>query len=402
MLLALSGVLVGPSVANHGGREISSLFACDRPVVPPRCTSVGDGLRHRVAFDDSLTDGLAEGMRHAMFEVYGATNLTVIEDPVPTRLTDVIVYSTDYGDNGAAGWVYCPPDAPQGVNAHGHRWCQRQELHLNLNDRYAVFFADDGSRDHVACHELGHTIGLRHWGNPPQSEGPAAETCMNANTPNGPTAPHQFDIDHINAYYADVPMPSRRASRRASRGLELASRPANGGVTALAGTTAEALEAEWYATIEAMTAAADAVVEAEVTSIRPGRTFGGATGAPLEYASLTLRVDDVLAGDLPSAAGSVTLELPLYAGTDALRSLDSLRGINGVFFLRSKGDADRIAGLASGADPPEVPFYRLLTQDALVLNDDGRAAVVAGDHGPLDALAGVSYVEAFRIIAVGR
>jgi hypothetical protein len=119
----------------------------------------------------------------------------------------------------------------------------------------------------------------------------------------------------------------------------------------------------------------------------------------LQYAALTLRVDDVLSGGLPSgSSASVTLELPLYTGTDALRALGSLRGVNGVFFLRSKGDADRVTGLAPEVAVPEVPFYRLLTQDALVLDEDGRTSVVVGDHGPLDALAGGSYAEAVRRI----
>ncbi|HYM53612.1 MAG TPA: hypothetical protein VEW45_09125, partial [Candidatus Dormibacteraeota bacterium] len=74
-------------------------------------------------------------------------------------------------------------------------------LHFNLNPQYAVFFADDASRDHLACHEMGHTMGFRHWGNPPQSEGPVAETCMNADTPNGPLDLHAYDREHIAAYY---------------------------------------------------------------------------------------------------------------------------------------------------------------------------------------------------------
>jgi hypothetical protein len=83
-------------------------------------------------------------------------------------------------------------------------------MYFNLNPRYSVFFDDDASRDHVTCHELGHTIGLRHWGNPPEtSDDQAAATCMNSNTPNGPTTLHRFDVDHINAYYGAPPPPRR-------------------------------------------------------------------------------------------------------------------------------------------------------------------------------------------------
>jgi predicted Zn-dependent protease len=163
--------------------------------------SVGDDSRHRVYIDPSVPAGVADSIRQAMAAVYAPTNLVLIEQTRVTDRTDVIVLAADYGENGAAGWTYCPPDAPQGTNAHGHRWCRHQELHFNLNVRYAVYFADDASRDYLACHELGHTLGLRHWGNPPHSDGPVAATCMNADAPNGPTELHQFDKDHINAYY---------------------------------------------------------------------------------------------------------------------------------------------------------------------------------------------------------
>lgn len=202
LVLAASGGAPSPASAEHGGAELGSLLDCNRPVTPPRCVSVGDDDRHHVYIDASVPAELAESVRRAVREAYEPTALRMIEDDEITDRTDVIVSAADWGQNGAAGWVNCPPDAPQGTNARGDRWCRHQELHFNLNARYFAFFADDDSRTHLACHEIGHSVGLRHWGNPPRTDGPAAATCMHADTPDGPTTLHQFDRDHIDAYYA--------------------------------------------------------------------------------------------------------------------------------------------------------------------------------------------------------
>lgn len=204
VLVALALLLPAPqtAIAEHGGAELGSFLDCARPVTPPRCVSVGDNDRHYVYIDPSVPADLAASVRRAMREAYGPTALRMIEEEALSDRTDVIVLAADWGQNGAAGWVNCPADAPQGVNARGDRWCRHQELHFNLNARYGAFFADDDSRIHLACHEIGHTVGLRHWGNPPNSDGPVAATCMNADTPNGPVSLHQFDRDHIDAYYA--------------------------------------------------------------------------------------------------------------------------------------------------------------------------------------------------------
>ena len=60
----------------------------------------------------------------------------ILQDAV-TAETDVIAFSQDYGNNGAAGWTNCPPDSRQGFNRVHHRWCQGQELHFNLNPSMA-------------------------------------------------------------------------------------------------------------------------------------------------------------------------------------------------------------------------------------------------------------------------
>ncbi len=269
LLLAILFVvgIAGVTAGHHGGRPIGSLFRCDRPgIVPPRCTSVANDLRHRVFFDATLTEGLASSLRDTIAEDYDATDLIVSVATELTDATDVIAYSQDYGDLGAAAWVYCPTDAPQGVNSEGDRWCRGQELNFNLNARYSVFFEDDGSRDHVACHELGHTVGLRHWGNPPVSVGPSAATCMNADTPDGPPNLHQIDIDHINAYHYVAPPPSRR--------IKLVGVP-QAPMTAVGSPPIEALEVERYASLREMTRAADVVVRGTVIALQPGAHVRG-------------------------------------------------------------------------------------------------------------------------------
>jgi hypothetical protein len=208
VLLALAltaGLLAMPgrAAAEHrGGRSIESILTCDEPVNPPRCTSIGNDVWHFIYIDASVPPALAAALRRTARQDYDPTYLRVRVQRRITAATDVIAYAADHGENGAAGWVHCPPDAPQGRTAQGDRWCQRQELHFNLNPRYASFFADRASRDSITCHEMGHTIGLLHWGNPPSTEGPAVPTCMTPDDPDGPTDLHAIDREHISLYYA--------------------------------------------------------------------------------------------------------------------------------------------------------------------------------------------------------
>lgn len=372
-----------PTLGHHGGRDIGSLFRCDRPgIVPPRCTSVANDLRHSVFLDGSLPEGLAESLRDTMAEDYTATTEFDMQPMTElVRSTDAIAYAHDYGDNGAAAWVYCPPEAPQGVNSEGDRWCRMQEIHFNLNPRYALFFADDGSRDHVACHELGHTIGLRHWGNPPTSVGPAAATCMNADTPDGPTALHQIDLDHIDAYHYAALRPSRRFM--------------------LAGTSFNATQVERYSTLAEMTNAADAVVRGSVVSVQPGRAFGD-PASPFTYAAATIRIVDVLAGALSADDRTeLTIELPLFGGPDSIGPVSAtLSGAEGVFFLRDKAASARGAGMSSAQQRAEAGYYRLVTFGAMVWSEGGVAGVPADTSSGLASFGGRPFGEVAARISV--
>jgi hypothetical protein len=388
LMLALQGP--GVALGDHGGRDLASFSACDRPVTPPRCTSVGNNLRHYVAFDTSLTDGLRDAMRYAMEQIYEPTRLVMVEQRAVSPLTDVIAFSADYGENGAAGWVYCPPGVPRGVNALGHRWCQGQELHLNLNPRYRIFFDDDASRRHVACHELGHTIGLRHWGNPPETDGPVGATCMNANTPNGPTGLDSTDVDHINAYPTYV--------RRSDRRIEIGRVPAGGPVAGTGtGTLAGADQVETAASLPALIATADAVVLGRVLAVDAGRSFGS-DSYTLHYASVTVRVDEIVAGGVGGSAGLI-LELPLFGGADQLAGVRAeLVGSQRLLFVRNKGTSAREAGLPLAEQRAEAAYHRLVTFGSEIVEEHGVAVVPPDDGAALDGLAGRPFGEVLEVV----
>jgi hypothetical protein len=379
-LLLVVGQGSGIAVADHGGRDIGSFMACDRPVSPPRCTSVGDGRLHLVAFDESLREDLAVALRASMAEDYDApTQLRLIEQGRVTVLTDVIAFSGDYGDNGAAGWVYCPSDAPQGINRFEHRWCRHQELHLNYNARYGLFFDDEASRGHIACHELGHTLGLRHWGNPPETDGPVGATCMHANTPNGPTSLHQTDIDHLNRYRFPVhPTPAGvRIVRAPAPQVTFLGLPAG---------PLHALETGEATSLPELIGGSDAVVHARVTAVEPGRVFGPSS-RPLHYAAATVEVIGLLAGDLPGDhASALTLEIPLFDGPDAIERVRAeVLHTERVLFLRNKGASAADAGMSAAEQAADAAFYRLTSFSAEVADADGVAIVPPADSDALDA-----------------
>lgn len=377
-----------PSAAlgDHGGRELGSFGACDRPVNPPRCTSVGNNVRHYVAFDASLTAELADAMRFALERVYEPTRLVMIEQAAASPLTDVIAFSADYGENGAAGWVFCPSGRPQGVNDEGHRWCQGQELHLNLNPRYGIFFDDDGSRRHVACHELGHTVGLRHWGNPPETDGPVGATCMHANTPNGPMGLHPADVDHINAYPAYVLRPPR--------GVRISRLPAADAVAAApTGGSVEASQVESAATLAELVTSADAVVRGRVVAVEAGRAFGSPSYT-LHYAAASIRVDELLAGAVGGTT-TLTLEVPLFGGANSLGALRAqMLGTDRILFLRNKGTSAREAGRSSEEQRAESRYYRLLTFGSEVIDLGGLAGVPPDDGRALAGIGGRPFEDA--------
>lgn len=121
-----------------------------------------------------------------MYDEYGPTDLTVgLGSPggCPDEDWDVCVFDSDYGDNGFNGWNQCAGDTS---GAHPNRRCSLGFVKINL------YFSPPAKR--IACHELGHSIGLRHSGND--------ASCMKTTQDGGSSARlANHDVGHVDDEY---------------------------------------------------------------------------------------------------------------------------------------------------------------------------------------------------------
>lgn len=166
--LTLSSVTYGRFGSSFDGR------ICDNT---PQSQCVADNSNHTVSV--FVTGSYATQIRWAM------ANYTSVAPPI--SMTESYPSPPNYADvqvnfitsaTAALSWGQCAAAAGSGGVTYGGsdaghtRWCRPQIIYYNLTYE-SGYFPTDNNKRYIACHELGHTIGLRH----PASGEPTA-TCM--------------------------------------------------------------------------------------------------------------------------------------------------------------------------------------------------------------------------------
>jgi hypothetical protein len=191
---ALSGF--GASVAlatNFGSNTASESWPAHPCDGTNKSQCVADGTLHEVYLYNNVTGGIATAIRTAISYYDTNTDSNMIEYPFTP---DVNVQIGSFSTVDALAWTQCSGAATYG-GSDPNRYCVPQQLIWNTYYE-SGWYSTQGKKDHIACHELGHSLGLRHTSR--------TSTCMRVATivPNSvPTTKvlDSHDIGHVNARY---------------------------------------------------------------------------------------------------------------------------------------------------------------------------------------------------------
>lgn len=133
---------------------------------PTNNVSLGNDYIHPM--DDWNLATMDAAVNWSMANVFDPTDLLMWDT---TGAWDTRLHEGDWGNNGVVGWHVCPPGATQG-GAHPDRWCADGAIYFN-DGGYPWYFDTRNERRSIACHEIGHAVGLRHT-----NDGHAPASCM--------------------------------------------------------------------------------------------------------------------------------------------------------------------------------------------------------------------------------
>ncbi len=133
-----------------------------------------------------LTSTYSTGVAQAVNQEYDPTDINPsLSSPAscPDADFDLCVFDSDYGDNGLNGWNQC---AGTTTGSHPNQVCSLDFVKINLH------YSPPAKR--IACHEMGHGLGLRHTQND--------ASCMKSTADGGTSSQlAAHDKTHINDNY---------------------------------------------------------------------------------------------------------------------------------------------------------------------------------------------------------
>ncbi|MER3417764.1 MAG: hypothetical protein C4343_01305 [Chloroflexota bacterium] len=185
----LAGLVTGMAAAENFG---SNTAAYQEPAHPCDATIYSQCVApdyRQLWYPDALTSNLLAATRYAATSVYDpVADIVVVEQGSATNV-DLIVQDAQYDVPGVWAWTACDPGATYG-GADPARWCRPQLLRYDLAKGSA--FDTLTERRYVACHEFGHSFGLRHTSN--------QSSCLFPNQATS-TVIVSHDVNELNAHY---------------------------------------------------------------------------------------------------------------------------------------------------------------------------------------------------------
>ena len=165
----------------------------------PLSQCVANDANHFYGFIDLSTSRQAATQR-ALSNLYGPnSDINVFT----TNNSDLRVYEADNTVNAFA-WGQCAVGATYGGSNAAHtRWCQPQSIYWQTATAAASKVTTTAQYNYIGCHEVGHTVGLRHRSGTPT-------TCMvgTSKPPSDPSSvvpsvqsPASIDYTRINDHY---------------------------------------------------------------------------------------------------------------------------------------------------------------------------------------------------------